>query len=219
LGDRKAKSLITHKGDIVYFNISDSFELISNKINEEKHSAYPVCVDNDINHIIGLVLIKDLFSPDFRNDFELKKILKAPLFITENTSAYNILELFKNKKMHYAIVLDEYGSTKGIITMDDVLDALVGDVSEHNQSEYQIVQRDENSWLVDAQFPIVEFEKQFQIKIQDTKKSFVTVAGFFIHQFHAIPNLGDTIEIKEGFRLEIIDKDEQRIDKILLTKI
>lgn len=219
LGDRKAKSLITHKGDIVYFNISDSFEVISNKINEEKHSAYPVCVDNDINHIIGLVLIKDLFSPDFRNDFELKKILKAPLFITENTFAYNFLELFKNKKMHYAIVLDEYGSTKGIITMDDVLDALVGDVSEHNQSEYQIVQRDENSWLVDAQFPIVEFEKQFQIKIQDTKESFVTVAGFFIHQFHAIPNLGDTIEIKEGFRLEIIDKDEQRIDKILLTKI
>lgn len=219
LGDRKAKSLITHKGDIVFFNISDSFEVISHKINEEKHSAYPVCVDNDINQIIGLVLIKDLFSPDFRNDFELKKILKAPLFITENTYAYNILELFKNKKMHYAIVLDEYGSTKGIITMDDVLDALIGDVSEHNQSEYQIVQRDESSWLVDAQFPIVEFEKRFQIKLQDKKESFVTVAGFFIDQFQAIPHLGDTIEIKEGFRFEIIDKDEQRIDKILLTKI
>ena len=217
LGDRKAKSLITHKGDLVYFNSHDDFETICHKINNEKHSAYPVCVNNDINTVIGLVLIKDLFCPEFRNHFDLNSIIKTPIYINENTLAYKLLEIFKEKRMHYAIVLDEYGSTKGIITMDDVLDALVGDISENNHQEYLIQQRDKNSWLLDAQYPISEFEKYFNIKIQRNKEYFATVGGLFIDIYKSIPNVTDSIEI-DGFRFEIIDKDGHRIDKILITK-
>jgi putative hemolysin len=94
----------------------------------------------------------------------------------------------------------------------------VGDVTEHDQSEYQIIQRDENSWLVDGIFPIIEFVKYFNLELGQLDNNFVTVAGLFINQSDSLPQVGDTINI-EDLQLEIIDKDAQRIDKILVTKI
>jgi len=119
--------------------------------------------------------------------------------------------------MHYAIAIDEYGSTKGIVTMDDVVDALIGDVSEQNQDEYQISQRSDNSWLVDGQYPVAEFIKYFNIEIEESDNHFVTVGGLFIEKLHALPQIGDCIQLAD-LQLEIIDKDGQRIDKILITK-
>ena len=115
--------------------------------------------------------------------------------------------------------MDEYGITQGIVTMDDVLDALIGDVTESNQDEYQIVQRDESSWLVDGQYSIIEFVKFFDIDLEeDYQDDFVTVAGLFIHKFSTLPNIGDKLTVSD-LVLEIIDKDGQRIDKILVEKI
>lgn len=218
LGDRKVKSLITHRSDLVFFDEMDDFNTMKQKINQEKHSAYPVCKNDDLDNIKGIVFLKDLFTVDIQENFTVKRVMKSPLFVNDNIYAYKLLELFKREKMHYAIVIDEYGITKGIVTMDDVVDALVGDVTEHDQSEYQITQRDENSWLVDGIFPIVEFVKYFNIELNQLDSNFVTVAGLFINQFESLPKVGDTIQI-EDLRLEIIDKDEQRIDKILITKI
>lgn len=218
LGDRKVKSLITHRSDLVFFDEMDDFNTMKQKINQEKHSAYPVCKNDDLDNIKGIVFLKDLFTVDIQENFTVKRVMKSPLFVNDNIYAYKLLELFKREKMHYAIVIDEYGITKGIVTMDDVVDALVGDVTEHDQSEYQITQRDENSWLVDGIFPIVEFVKYFNIELNQLDSNFVTVAGLFINQFESLPKVGDTIQI-EDLRLEIIDKDEQRIDKILVTKI
>lgn len=218
LGDRKVKSLITHRSDLVFFDETDDFNTMKQKINQEKHSAYPVCKNDDLDNIKGIVFLKDLFTVDIQDNFTVKRVMKSPLFVNDNIYAYKLLELFKREKMHYAIVIDEYGITKGIVTMDDVVDALVGDVTEYDQSEYQITQRDENSWLVDGIFPIVEFVKYFNIELNQLDSNFVTVAGLFINQFESLPKVGDTIQI-EDLRLEIIDKDEQRIDKILVTKI
>ena len=131
---------------------------------------------------------------------------------------YHKMEKFKTIRMHYAIVVDEYGSTKGIVTMDDVVDALIGDVTEHNQHEYQITVRDENSWFVDGQYSFTEFLHYFDIDMEEEMDgNFVTIAGFFIHKFNNLPNIGDKLNI-DAYRLEIIDKDGQRIDKILVTK-
>jgi putative hemolysin len=218
LGDRKVNSLITHRSNIMFFNDTDDLETIRKKINQEKHSAYPVCSDNSLDEIVGIVLLKDLFVPNMEPDFDITEYTKQPIFVNESTSAYKLLEMFKKEKMHYAIVVDEYGSTKGIVTMDDVVDALVGDATEIDQDEYQITQRDENSWLVDGQYPVIEFSKYFDLDIdEDYNNKFVTIAGLIIHKFNALPNVGDKITI-DNYQLEILDKDGQRIDKIMVSK-
>lgn len=217
-GDKKVNSLFTHKNDIVFFDETDDLKTIRQKITAEKHSAYPVCSENDIDKVIGIVLLKDLFTPAIDENFNLRDFVKEPLYLTESTFAYNLLERFKTERMHYAIVVDEYGSTKGIVTMDDVVDALIGDVTEHNQNEYEITPRDENSWFVDGQYSFTEFLHYFDIELEEEiNGNFVTIAGFFIHKFNNLPNIGDKLNI-DSYRLEIIDKDGQRIDKILVTK-
>lgn len=220
LGDRKVNTLLTHKSDVVFLEENDDFQTVCKKITSEKHSAYPVCKDGDFDDIIGIVMLKNLFAHTMENKFELKTYVTPVLFINKSMYAYRLLEMFKKERIHYAIVVDEYGSTLGLITMDDVIDALVGDVSELNhQDEYEIVQRDDKTWLIDGQYPIIDFMKYFDLEIEKSPNdSFVTIAGLIIARFHSLPKVGDKIQI-EGFELEVIDKDGQRIDKILLTKL
>jgi putative hemolysin len=219
LGDRKVNSLFTHRSEIVFFTLTDTWEDIKQKINLEKHSAYPVSSDNDLDNIMGIVLLKDLFTPTTSAVFNIKDYMKTPIFFNENTYAYRVLELFKKEKMHYGIVVDEYGTTLGIVTMDDVVDAIVGDVTEQDQDEYQITQRDEHSWLVDGQYAIIDFIKYFDIQLEDEERhNFTTVAGLIINKTNTLPKVGDTCIIPP-YTLEIIDKDGQRIDKVLVTKM
>lgn len=219
LGDRKVNTLLTHRNELVYFNTTDTFEEIRQKINHEKHSAYPLVVDGNLDKIVGIVLLKDLFSPFNHESFSLEEIAKKPLYLNEDTYAYKVLELFKKAKMHYGIIVDEYGITIGIITMDDLLDALVGDVSEIDQDEYQIIQRAENSWLVDGQFPFVEFQKRFELDLDfDAENRFNTLAGLIVYTNNTLPNVGDRFVFGD-YEMEIVDKDGQRIDKIMITKL
>jgi putative hemolysin len=217
LGDRRINTLFTHRTELVYFNLTDTWEEIRNKINTEKHSAYPVCKNDDLDDIVGMVLVKDLFVPGLEQEFDVRKVAKKPLFINENSFAYQVMELFKKEKMHYGIVIDEYGSTMGIVTMDDVIDALVGDASEMDHEEYQITQRDDNSWLVDGQFAIIDFVKFFDLNTLLKTKGFTTVAGLMINISASIPEVGDKVRV-ENLELEVVDKDGQRIDKILVTR-
>jgi putative hemolysin len=219
LGDRKVNTLFTHRSEMVYFTLQDNWEEIKTKINEEKHSAYPVSKSNDLDDIIGIVLLKDLFTPSSDSEFNIKEYIKDPIYFNENTFAYKVLETFKKEKMHYGIVVDEYGTTQGIVTMDDVVDALVGDVTENDQYEYQLTRRDENTWLVDGQYSIIDFIKYFNIELKENYQSkFTTVAGLIIYNKSTLPEIGQKTRI-DNYELEIIDKDGQRIDKILVTKI
>ena len=218
LGDRKVNTLFTHRSEIVYFTTTDTWEEIRNKINQEKHSAYPVSESKNLDDIIGIVLLKDLFTPATDKEFDIKDYIKKPIYLTESAYAYRVLEQFKAEKMHYGIVIDEYGTTIGIVTMDDVVDALVGDVTENDQDEYQITQRDEISWFVDGQISIVDFIRYFDIELHENYQSnFTTVAGLVIYKSNRLPNIGEKV-IVSNYELEVIDKDGQRIDKILVTK-
>jgi putative hemolysin len=218
LGDRRINTLFTHRTELVYFSLTDTWEDVRFKIHSEKHSAYPVCKEHDLDDIVGIVLVKDLFAPGLEQDFDIRKVAKKPLFINENSFAYQVLELFKEERMHYGIVIDEYGSTMGIVSMDDVIDALVGDASELDHEEYQITPRDENSWLVDGQYAIIDFVKYFDLNILLKTKGFTTVAGLMIHKSASIPEVGDKVMV-EDLQLEVVDKDGQRIDKILVTRL
>ena len=216
-GDRKVNSLFTHRKDLVYFSLDDSFETVKNKITAEKHSAYPVSKTNDIDDIVGIVLIKDLFTLKNESEFNLKDYLVEPIYFSENTSAFKVLEIFKNERIHYGIIIDEHGNIRGMVTMDDVMDALIGEATEMYQEEHQIIQRDENSWLVDGQYSVIEFVRYFEIDLSDELfNEFTTVAGLIIHKTNEVPSVGDKIIIDE-YTLEVLDKDGQRVDKILVT--
>lgn len=218
MGDRKVNSLYTHRKDIVFFTLEDTWEEIKYKINHEKHSAYPVSKDGNLENIIGIVLLKDLFTPTTDEVFDIKKYIKQPVYFNENTYAYKVLEMFKSEQIHYGIVVDEFGSVKGMVTMDDVLDALVGDVSEEYQEDYKIVKRDDNSWFVDGQYSLIDFLKYFDIEWEnEDMNKFTTVAGLIIQRTSKVPDIGDKVRI-DNLELEVIDKDGQRIDKILVTR-
>ncbi|WHF52651.1 hemolysin family protein [Chryseobacterium gotjawalense] len=219
LGDRKINTLLTHRTAITFFNVNESLENIIANIKKEKHDAYPVTEGNNLDNIIGIVLIKDLFPIEDPLNFDLKKHVRQPVFLNENYYAYKVLEIFRKEKNHYGIVIDEYGNTVGIVTMHDVLDALVGNTATNENFDYRITQRNENSWLADAQFPIIEFLKYFDLDYEfENKDNYTTLVGFFLNEHSGSTEVGDKIRIKD-LELEIIDKDRQRVDKILITRI
>jgi putative hemolysin len=218
LGDRKINTLLTHRSAITFFQIEESLESILIKIKNEKHNAYPVTGGNNLDDILGIVLLKDIFPIEDPTNFNLKKHLRQPLFLNKNYYAYKVLEIFKKEKNHYGMVIDEYGNTVGILTMHDVLDALVGNTATNENFDYRITQRNENSWLADAQFPILEFIKYFDLDYEfENKDNYTTLVGFFLNAHNGSTEVGDKIMIKD-LELEIIDKDRQRVDKILITR-
>ena len=116
-------------------------------------------------------------------------------------------------------MIDEYGNTVGMVTLDDLLDALVGDTNTEDNFDYRISERNENSWLADGQVPIVEFLKYFDLDFEfDNRDNYTTLVGFFLNEHHGVTQVGDKIKIK-NLELEIIDKDGQRVDKILITRV
>jgi len=218
LGDRKVSELMTHRSDLLCFNITDDLKGIKERAQIESHSVYPV-YRKTADNLIGVVSVKDIFPREFKGtEFNLAQFLKQPVMVPESTPAYKVLERFKESKIHYAFVLDEYGSVQGMVSMDDILDALIGDVTEYNQQEYQIVQRDEKSWLADGAYPFFEFLNFFNVQEEKYYEGdYNTLAGLILHQLSYIPKAGEVVSWND-FEFEIVDMDGPKIDKVLITK-
>ncbi len=215
LGDRNITSLMTHRSDIIWFNLDDNEDKIKEKIIQEPHSAYPIC-DETIDNIKGVVSIKDLYvSPD---NTLFKEIMQPALFIPENNSPYQVMEKFKESKIHSAFIVDEYGSILGLLTLNDILEAIVGDIPQKNVADYEIRKRDDGSYLVDGQIPFYDFLTRFEKTewMNEGEHDFDTIAGFILHELERIPKTGDKLEWK-GFKIEILDMDGHRIDKVLVN--
>jgi len=214
LGDRNITSLMTHRSDIIWFDLEDNEEKIKKKILREPHSVYPIC-DGEIDNIRGVVLLKDLYVTDDRTLF--KQIMKPAMFVPENNSAYQVLEKFKSTKKHSCFIVDEYGTMQGMITLNDILEAIVGDMPQPEVQDYEITEREDGSYLVDAQIPFYDFLTRFEKAewMNEGEHEFDTLAGFILHTLERIPHIGDKFDWK-GFRFEIIDMDGHRIDKVLV---
>jgi putative hemolysin len=214
LGDRNITSMMTHRNDIIWFNLDDSEEKIKEKIIKEPHSVYPIC-DGEIDNIKGVVSIKDLYvSPD---STLFKHIMQPALFIPENNSAYQVLETFKQSKLHSSFIVDEYGSVLGLIALNDILEAIVGDIPQPNIPDYEITKREDGSYLIDGQIPFYDFLSRFEKAewMNEGEHDFDTLAGFILNELEKIPKTGDRLDWK-GFRIEVIDMDGHRIDKVLV---
>ena len=215
LGDRNITSLMTHRSDIIWFDMNDNEEKIREKIIAQPHSVYPIC-DGEIDNIKGIVSIKDLYVSD---DFTLfKDLIQPALFVPENNTAYHIMERFKEYKLHCCFIVDEYGSLQGMITLNDILEAIVGEfANSENEEGHEIIKRDDGSYLVDAQIPFYEFLSYFDKTewIDEEDQEFDTLAGCILHELERIPKTGDKLGWR-GFSFEVVDMDGHRIDKVLV---
>jgi putative hemolysin len=214
LGDRNITSLMTHRSDIIWFEINDNEYSIKEKIVSEPHSVYPIC-EGSIDHIRGIVSIKDLYiTPD---NIRFKDVMKPALFVPENNSPYQLLERFKETKIHTCFIVDEYGTLLGLITLNDILEALVGDLPQPDMEDYEVIAREDGTFLVDAQVPFYDFLSKFEKTewMNEGEHEFDTLAGFILHELERIPVTGEKFEWR-GFEFEIVDMDGHRIDKVLV---
>lgn len=217
IGDRKVNSLMTHRKSIVYLALDESYEELKAKILDELHSVYPVCNEN-LDEVIGVVLLKDLFANIEKGDFDLQKIMIEPVYFIEHTSAYKALENFKMSKIHYALVTDEYGVFQGIITLNDILEALVGDAADFSDEEYQLIAREDGTWLVDGQYSLHDFMTYFDLDDMLNDYEVTTVSGLIITELGSIPKQGEKL-IWNKLEFEVMDMDGVKIDKILIKPL
>lgn len=216
IGDRKVNSLMTHRSDIIYLSLEDTKEEIKEKVLDELHSVYPVCEEN-LDSVIGLVLLKDLFVSFETGKFDLRSITREPVYLIEQTSAYKALENFKKSKLHYAFVVDEHAIFQGVITLNDILEALVGDASDFDEDEYKLVANEDGTWLVDGQYSLHDFLTYFDLDEIINDYEVTTVSGFFITELGNIPAQGEKI-IWNKLELEALKMEGAKIDKVLIKQ-
>ena len=214
LGDRNITSLMTHRTDIAWFDGSETVQQVKDKMDTVIYSSYPVC-EETVDNIKGIISVKDLLKA--LPEKLLKDIAKPALFVPENNTAYQLLEKFKETKIHSCFIVNEYGTLEGMITLNDILEAIVGDVPQTGQDEYEITERADGTFLVDAQIPFYNFLAHFDKTdwINEAEHDFDTLAGFVLHELEHIPVTGEIFDWR-GFDFEIIDMDGQRIDKLLV---
>jgi putative hemolysin len=217
LGDRGIVSLMTHRNELEWFDEDDDVEEVIKKLAKRVHYIYPIA-DKSLDNIVGVIYIKDLFSVKDKK-VKVKEVMHEAQFIHESVSVYDVLEIFKNNRIHYAFIIDEFGMVQGMITMNDILEALVGNTAELNteDEEQEFVQRQDGTYLVDGQYPFYDFLCHFNKEDEYQDKKINTLSGLILGITGKIPKVGEKIIWKE-FIFEIIDMDKTRIDKVLVAE-
>ncbi|MDR0560746.1 MAG: hemolysin family protein [Prevotellaceae bacterium] len=216
LGDRDVDSIMTHRSDIVSLDIKDSKPAIKEKVCAEMHNVYPV-VSNSCDNILGVVSLKDLFAHFDAVDFSLEKLIVPAQFFPENQSVYNVLERFKQTGQKYGFIIDEFGDIQGIVTVGDILQALVGRRQTDDEAAY-IVDREDGSLLVDGKCSFYDFLEYLDLRDLYTENDYNTLSGFVLSELEHIPKTGEKF-IWKNLVFEIMDMDGVRIDKILVSEL
>lgn len=217
IADRNVRSIMVPRPDADWLAAGDAADVILDEIREAGHSRFPV-MGEESDDIIGVVQAKELLEQVRRTGtIDLGAALREPLFVNETMPVLKLLERFRTANLHMAIVLDEYGSFEGIVTPTDILAAIGGSLPEGENEDYAITQRADGSWLIDAGLPIDVVERTLTALKFPKERDYETLAGFMLDRFGHIPDVGETVEWGE-WRLEIVDLDGRRIDKILGTR-
>ncbi|MFT4033347.1 MAG: hemolysin family protein [Siphonobacter sp.] len=216
VSDRHIVSLMTHRSDLVWLDINDTPEQYRAKMAPERHSVYPVGNKN-LDDMVGVVSVKDLFLAD--GGTALKDLIRKPLYLPENISAYQVLDEFRKQKVHHGFIVDEYGVIQGMVTVNDIFEAIVGQMPDAEVVDYDFIRREDGSYLVEAQMPFIDFLNHLGRRdIREfLEEDYSTLAGFILHLLRRIPTEGDRINW-ENYTFEVIDMDGQRIDKVLVKE-
>jgi putative hemolysin len=219
LADRHVGTLMTPRTEIAWLDLEDPPEEIRRKIKESVHSRLPVA-EGDLDHILGVVQAKGLLSRCMAGEpIDLRKSLIPPQFVPESTPALKVLEMFRNSRVHIAIVIDEYGGLQGLVTIIDILEAIVGDIPITGERDgLEAVQRKDGSWLLDGMLPVDEFRDIFRLNELpgEGKSHYETMSGFVMTYLGRIPSEGDAFDWA-GMHFEVLDMDGFRVDKILVV--
>ena len=224
LDDQKVDMIMTPRNEIVWIDLEDTPEENQNKIIESKRSIFPVA-SGELDDFIGVVQAKDILSVLFKEeDLEIEDIIKDPLVVPENLEALELVKQFKENKeyVHMSLVVDEFGSLTGLITLNDLLEGIVGDIPGIDETDDPIaIKRNDDSWLIDGRYQIDRFKELFDFdgEFPDEKEdNFTTIAGFILSYCGKIPTDGETFKW-DRFCFEIMDMDGHQIDKILVTDL
>ncbi|MCX2452397.1 hemolysin family protein [Pedobacter sp. PLR] len=216
--DQTAKSLMTHSSEVEWINYNWSKEDIFDKVKESVHSRF-IVADGVLDKPLGVINIKDLLENYNHEDFSLDRILTKPIYVVMNAPAFKILNLFKDKKQYMGVVVDEFGSVRGVITLHDLIEAIVGDLPDEDETDKNhIIRREDNSYLLNGRTTIFELNQFFEREIIEINLAhYSTVSGFMMDHLKAMPHEGNVVEY-ENFKFEIVDMDGVRIDQVLMTK-
>ncbi|MBS9431415.1 hemolysin family protein [Photorhabdus hainanensis] len=219
LESRTVPSAMTSRESIIYFDKNESEESIKQQVSSQPHSKYLIC-DGDIDHVIGYVDSKDLLNRVLSGQnlsFNKGVQIRNALIIPDTLTLSDALESFKAAGEDFAIILNEYALVMGVITLNDVMTTLMGDLVGQGQEE-QIIIRDENSWLVEGGTPIDDVQRVLDIDDFPDSSNYETIAGFMMFRLRKIPKRTDSVKFA-GYKFEVVDIDNYKIDQLLVTKV
>lgn len=215
LGDSRVYSLMTPRTELVWLDVADSIEEIRQKIAECPYSRFPVRQDS-LETILGIVKSRDLLVESLSGkEIDLKALLKPAFFIPETMFASRALELFKEKNTELLLVVDEFGGLQGLLTINDILEEIVGAMEFE---EPQATQRQDGSWLLDGMLEVDEFKELFDFKALPHEDEYETLSGFIMTSLGRVPQAAENFEWN-GYRFEVMDMDGRRVDKVLVTTL
>lgn len=215
--DRRARTLMTPRNEIVWLDPADSPDEIRRKVTSSTHAQFPVC-DQSLDNLLGILRAKDFLTEGLEIErFRVHGRLAMPLFIYEGTRGLKVVSLFKKSPVRIAVVLDEYGAVQGLLTLTDLLEAIVGDMPASEETEEpKVVARDDGSWLMDGRMPLDEFQELLGLASLPTG-DYHTLAGLVVTHLGRIPRIAEHFELA-GLRFEIVDMDGNRVDRVLIER-
>ena len=219
LGDITAKEIMIPKVDMVTIQIDEDTDQIIKKIIDSGHSRYPV-LGKERNEVVGILLAKDILPKLFKGstDFDIGEMLRDSTVVPETKKIDTLLEEFKEDKSHLAVVIDEYGAICGLITIEDILEELVGEIEdEHDVDLNEIIEISENTFMVDSKIELEEFISFFKLNLDPLSIDAETLGGFFITKFGVLPKIGDKIKI-DDLTIKVLDTNLRRIKKFKVTR-
>lgn len=222
LGDRSVKSLMTPRTEIVWLDVESPLAENLDEVIKSSYSRFPVGRDS-IDQCLGIVRGSSLLSACLadQNNVSLESLIQPPVYIAESTRALKLLEQFKQTGVHIALVTDEYGGVEGLVTLNDLMEAIVGDLpSLENPDNPTAVQREDGSWLLDGLLSIDDFRDILRDEIslpQIQTNDYHTLGGFVMHSLKHIPRVGEYFEWND-LKFEVMDMDVTRVDKVMVSK-
>jgi len=222
LDNQSIRSVMTPRGDIAYFDLNDSFETNRQKLLRSGHSRFLIC-KGGLGEVVGVLRAKSVLDALLEDKpFDFASDAVKPLYVPETLSMIELLETFKKHRRHLALVIDEYGEVQGLVTINNVMELLVGDVATvEDESQPEIVQREDGSWLVDGNIPIERFREAMKLDSKlpgEGAQAYRTLGGFAMMCLGRVPQIEDQFVI-DDLRFEVVDMDQNRVDKLIVSRI
>ncbi|MCU0951346.1 MAG: hemolysin family protein [Burkholderiaceae bacterium] len=220
LDDRQIASLMTPRSDIVYLDLEDGIEENLRKVVESDHARFPVC-RGSLREVAGVVSARQLLKQAVQGGkMDLMTAQQPAVFVPESLTGMELLDNFRASSSHVALVVDEYGEVQGLVTPQDLFEAIAGEFKTPSQEDAWAVQRKDGSWLLDGLIPVPELKDRLELSSvpEEDFGRYNTLSGMLMLLLGRVPHTADVAEW-EGWRFEIVDMDHKRIDKVLATRL